>query len=165
MVMKRLLPSVTARPCCAQDGHAKWPCETPSERLVHGGGPASGLVLAVANMNDPENFLVAKQVLKQMLTRGTAVDCVIYDKMRVCMKAITKTKSSHRSGIGASIAFMRQATLPTVLAVHSTIRTWAAGFVTSIHRSPNRPSRGSAAMLHHSTPSHRRPASSMCSST
>ena len=54
--------------------------------------PASGLVLAVTNMKDPETVPVAKQVLKQVLNRGTAVDCVIYDKMCICMKSIAKDK-------------------------------------------------------------------------
>ena len=55
-------------------------------------GPCSGLVLSVDDMEEPENNAVAKKVLGKVMAKATNLDCVIYDKMCVCMKSFASDK-------------------------------------------------------------------------
>ena len=54
--------------------------------------PCSGLVLSVDDMEEPENNAVAKKVLGKVMAKATNLDCVIYDKMCVCMKSFASDK-------------------------------------------------------------------------
>ena len=43
-------------------------------------------------MEEPENNAVAKKVLGKVMAKATNLDCVIYDKMCVCMKSFASDK-------------------------------------------------------------------------
>ena len=46
--------------------------------------PQSGLVLAVTNMENPENNAVAKKILIHAVSKGHQIDCIVYDRMCAC---------------------------------------------------------------------------------
>ncbi|CAE7307333.1 unnamed protein product [Symbiodinium sp. CCMP2592] len=79
--------------------------------------PSSGTVLSVSDMSEPENSAVAKNVLGKVLTKATNLNCVIYDKMCVCLKSFTTDKDFKRSSIGLSTDSTRKHILLRVLAL------------------------------------------------
>ncbi|CAE6915818.1 unnamed protein product [Symbiodinium sp. CCMP2592] len=54
--------------------------------------PSTGLVLSVSAMQDPENNETATNVLLDVVSRGSEIDCVIYDRMCACLKHATAQK-------------------------------------------------------------------------
>ncbi|CAE7455345.1 unnamed protein product, partial [Symbiodinium sp. CCMP2456] len=54
--------------------------------------PHSGMVMSVADMEEPENNVVAKNVLRKVVTKAVNLNCVIYDKMCVCLKSFATDK-------------------------------------------------------------------------
>ena len=54
--------------------------------------PRSGMVMSVADMEEPENNVVAKNVLRKVVTKAVNLNCVIYDKMCVCLKSFATDK-------------------------------------------------------------------------
>ena len=54
--------------------------------------PRSGMVMSVADMEEPENNVVAKNVLQKVVTKAVNLNCVIYDKMCVCLKSFATDK-------------------------------------------------------------------------
>ena len=47
--------------------------------------PSTGLVLSVSPMQDPENNEIATNVLLDLVSRGSQINCVIYDRMCACL--------------------------------------------------------------------------------
>ncbi|CAE7546453.1 unnamed protein product, partial [Symbiodinium microadriaticum] len=54
--------------------------------------PRSGMVMSVADMEEPENNVVAKNVLRKVVTKAVNLNYVIYDKMCVCLKSFATDK-------------------------------------------------------------------------
>ena len=50
--------------------------------------PKSSLVLAVTNMENPENNAVAKKIVIQAVSKAPHINCIIYDRMCACYQQL-----------------------------------------------------------------------------
>ena len=130
--------------------------------------PATGLVLSVANMAEPENNQIAKSVLNHVISRASNLDCVIYDKMCVCVcvrRLSYRIRTLRKCNTGVLIGSMQKPMGTTVRVHHCFIADWIVACGMSIPQSQNKRSHGFEDMPRASTPRAQTPTSSMSCST
>ena len=113
--------------------------------------PKSSLVLAVTNMENPENNAVAKKIVIQAVSKAPHINCIIYDRMCACYQQLGRETALKK------IKFWCVLVVPVLLwFIEGLIVAWSM----STRPQPNRLSHGSATTLRCSTPRQRLPTSS-----